>query len=65
MPGRATPARAAPLRLVVWTDDRDGWHARATWGRGQAREFDSPFELARFLVRLGEGRRPPRPGGLR
>ncbi len=65
MSGRPSPLRAAALRLTVWLDEREGWHARATWGRGQWRDFDSPFELARFLARLGELRRPPRPGGLR
>lgn len=64
-PGREIPASSGPLRLTVWLDERDGWHARASWGQGQARDFDSPFELARFLARLGEPRRPPRPGGLR
>jgi hypothetical protein len=61
---RPTP-RPAPLRLTVWLDDCEGWHARALWGRGQVREFDSPFELARFLARFGDVRRSPRPGGLR
>lgn len=64
-PAREIPSSPGPLRLTVWLDERNGWHARAQWGQGQARDFDSPFELARFLARFGELRRPFRAGGLR
>ncbi len=65
MPGRLGPTRPALLRVSVWLDERDGWRARARWCRDQSREFDSPFELARFLARFVDLRRAPRPGGLR
>jgi hypothetical protein len=59
------PPRPASLQLSVWLDQGERWHARAQWGRDQVRDFDNPFELARFLTRFGELGQPPRPGGLR
>lgn len=63
-PGAAPPAPSTRLQLTVWVDAGQVWHARAEWGDRFQREFDNPFELARFVARLPEP--PPRgPGGLR
>jgi hypothetical protein len=45
--GQAAPP-ALCLQLTVWTQGR--WQARADWGEGCRRLFDSPFELARFVA---------------
>lgn len=53
------------LRLCVWIDEAGAWHARAEFGDGRPRAFDSPFELARFVSRLPWPVTPPDPHGLR
>lgn len=35
-------------------DAPDAWHARVMTPGGQLLDFDSPFELLRFLVRLAQ-----------
>jgi hypothetical protein len=70
-PAVASDARAADpppicVQITVWT--RSGWQARAEWGEGQGRLFDSPFELARFLANPPAPPTPPAAGvsgGLR
>jgi hypothetical protein len=46
------PARARPglqLTLTVWAEPGADWHARAVLADQTTRDFQSPFELARFL----------------
>lgn len=60
----APTGRTTLLQLTIWVDDSATWHARAEWGDRLRRDFDSPFEFARFVARLPET--PPRGrGGLR
>jgi len=37
------------LTLTVWADTGTGWRARAVLADETTRDFESPFELARFL----------------
>lgn len=56
------------LRITVWLDGDAAWHARAEWGRPGNRaqqDFDSPFELVRFVARLPESRPQAGLWGLR
>ena len=44
------PGSPVELRLLVWFEHGAGWRASVS-GPGLAeREFDSPFELARFVA---------------
>jgi len=65
-PGAITPplppGSPVELRLLVWFEHGAGWRARVS-GPGLAeREFDSPFELARFVA-WPVGKAPPAGGG--
>jgi|APTNR8051073442_1049403.scaffolds.fasta_scaffold21627_2 hypothetical protein len=47
-----TPDPACPpqvMLLSLWCDPGRRWHARLVDGQARVHEFDSPFELARFL----------------
>lgn len=65
LPPHLPPGSPIELRLVVWFEHGAGWRARVS-GPGVAdREFDSPFELARFVA-WPVARRPAGDGrGLR
>jgi hypothetical protein len=53
------------FRLIVWRGEGEGWHARVVAPDHSEREFDSPFELARFVAWPGLDT-PRKPGrGLR
>lgn len=43
-------AEGIELRLTVWTEAKVGWHARVVAADETVREFESPFELVRFLL---------------
>ncbi len=52
------PASAAPsagpsavMLLSLWASPPARWHARLMGTDAQVHEFDSPFELARFVAR--------------
>lgn len=66
--GRMTDPPPAPdcvLLLGLWLAESGRWHVRLVEPDARVHEFDSPFELARFLA---QRRRPPEPGlpdGLR
>lgn len=70
----ASPAEPGPgpvppsvMLLSVWQGQDANWHARVVLPDAAAHEFDSPFELARFLSRLPaqRGEAPAPAGGLR
>ena len=44
------PGSPVELRLVVWFEHGAGWRARVSGAGLAEREFDSPFELARFVA---------------
>jgi hypothetical protein len=48
----SVPRRTGPveLRLLVWIDPGSAWRARVSGPGMTEREFDSPFELARFVA---------------
>jgi hypothetical protein len=48
--GKAGNASGIELRLTVWTEAKAGWHARVVAPDATVREFESPFELVRFLL---------------
>jgi hypothetical protein len=55
--------------LTVWRGPADHWRARIELAGDETHDFDSPFELARFLTQLPGRRVPPAApsagGGLR
>lgn len=60
-----TPPPSCVLLLSLWRSNGTGWHVRLIGADARVHEFDSPFELARFLA---QPPRPPQggsPGGLR
>ncbi len=59
----ATPTRV--LLLSLWGAPGKGWHARLVGPDAAVHEFDSPFELARFLTRPPLPERVIPPDGLR
>lgn len=60
------PARAPPRQflLTVWWGAAGDFRARAVLADGSLRDFDSPFELARFLSQP-PGPQAGAPPGLR
>jgi hypothetical protein len=66
---RSEADRAAPLLLTVWGGRAGPWRARIELAGVETHDFDSPFELARFLMRLTDRRvrsaDPVAGGGLR
>ncbi|MEO8125036.1 MAG: hypothetical protein ABI633_13395 [Burkholderiales bacterium] len=63
-PSTATPVPPRVMLLSLWRRDSN-WHARLVDADASVREFDSPFELARYLC-LYEHQAPhPPKGGLR
>jgi hypothetical protein len=53
------------LTLTVWAEPGRDWHARAVLGDATTLEFQSPFELARFLSWPAAPAARPAGGGLR
>jgi hypothetical protein len=69
-PDATTAPAAGPSRVMqlsLWTPPTARWHARLVEGSGPVHEFDSPFELARFVARASPGlpAETGDPGGLR
>lgn len=62
----ASGASVSPrvMLLSVWAPGGAAWHASLIGADACVHEFDSPFELARFLAQPGRRAGPPR-GGLR
>ncbi|MCB1996158.1 MAG: hypothetical protein KDG57_09830 [Rhodoferax sp.] len=64
MPHPPVPAQPPwQLVLTVWYPAKGEFRARAVMADGSLRDFDSPFELARFLYRPPPA--SPLPSGLR
>jgi len=65
----APAATAAPPRVMLlslWRQPGAAWHARLVDSDARMREFDSPFELARYLAEREPGPAPQSaPDGLR
>ena len=63
----APPPQAASLCMLVSLSMRSaaggGWHARVVATNGQVLDFDSPFELVRFLSQAPQRLAPARPAG--
>ncbi len=60
------------MLLSLWAPPGAPWHARLVGDDAQVHEFDSPFELARFVAQAAVTPPPsplpaedPRQGGLR
>lgn len=53
------------LLLSLWANEGVHWRVRLIGPDAQVHEFDSPFELARFLAQTPRPLRDDRPGGLR
>ena len=65
-PGDALASDTARVMLLsVWAPPGAPWHARLVDMDAQAREFDSPFELARFLAWPTSTAKPEPSPGLR
>jgi hypothetical protein len=63
VPAEAAPSTTFSLQLLIlWPGGR--WQARLIAPGGERLQFDSPFELVRFLTRLAPqpGASPPQPG---
>jgi hypothetical protein len=58
---RPTPPAPRVLQLALWAAPGVVWHARLVDADASVHEFDSPFELARFLAQAPAA--PPREGG--
>jgi len=52
------PAPARVMQLNLWLPPAAPWHAELTEAGALARDFDSPFELARFLAQGAPGTAP-------
>ena len=61
IPSQLPPGSPIELRLVVWFEHGAGWRARVSGAGVAEREFDSPFELARFVA--WPMAKPPSGGG--
>jgi hypothetical protein len=62
LPRQEPPPRV--MLLSLWSDAGTPWHARIVDSEARVHEFDSPFELARYLCVPQP--LPPAPGpGLR
>lgn len=67
-PGVDSPPASRQLLLTVWCPRPGMFAARAVLADGSLRDFDSPFELVRFLSRPPPGPAPasaPPTAGLR
>ena len=53
------------LLLSLWARDGVHWRVRLVGPDARVHEFDSPFELARFLAQTPRPLRDDLPGGLR
>jgi len=58
----ADDAARAEFRLFVWISPSRGWRARVVGADAFERDFASPFELARFVVRPITAAGPRGPG---
>jgi len=52
------PVPARVMQLNLWLPPAAPWHAELTEAGAPARDFDSPFELARFLAQGAPGTAP-------
>lgn len=59
------PVAPRVMLLSLWQQDDAHWHARLVDADASVREFDNPFELARYLWSSERPAQPPRKGGLR
>lgn len=63
------PAAPAPvprvMLLSLWHQPGTAWHARLVDSDAQLRDFDSPFELARYLAERAPDPGSPPHDGLR
>lgn len=63
--GKARSADGIELRLTVWSGAKAGWHARVVAPDASVREFESPFELVRYLAWPVDPAKPGEGRGLR
>lgn len=64
-PSVSASALPRVMLLSLWRQDDTHWHARLVDADASVREFDNPFELARYLSSAERQTPLPPKGGLR